>query len=267
MQQRTRWTLAAVAIAVAAVSLWFLFSPKEQQGGKAVAVAVASNMKFAFEDITAAFKKEHPGITVTASYGSSGNFYAQLSNRAPFDLFLSADIEYPNKLSEQKLILPGSQFIYAVGELVIWVPTGSPLDLSLGIRALLDSSVRHIAVANPEHAPYGRAAIAALTNSGIYAQVKPRLIYGDNITQTAQFAQTGAADVGIIALSLVVAPAMRNAGKYVKIPLEQYPRLEQAGVILNWAADPESAQLLRAFITGPRGKEILHQYGFSAPEG
>ena len=127
--------------------------------------------------------------------------------------------------------------------------------------------MRHIAVANPEHAPYGRAAIAALTNSGIYAQVKPRLIYGDNITQTAQFAQTGAADVGIIALSLVVAPAMRNAGKYVKIPLEQYPRLEQAGVILNWAADPESAQLLRAFITGPRGKEILHQYGFSAPEG
>lgn len=265
MKQRTFWTLGVLTIA--AVFLWFLSPSKEDTVGKTVTVAAASDLKFAFEEIITAFKQEHPEITVTASYGSSGNFYAQLANRAPFDLFLSADIQYPNKLAEQKLTLPGSQFTYGIGRLVVWVPSVSSLDLSLGIRSLLDSSAQKVAIANPEHAPYGRAAVAALTNAGIYEQVKPRLIYGDNIAQTAQFVQTGSADAGIIALSLAVAPAMQKTGTYVELPLELYPRLEQGGVILNWAANPEAAQQLQAFMIGSRGKEILRRYGFSVPEG
>jgi len=265
MNQRTILTLAVAA--VVAIAVLVLFPVKQGTVGKTVAVAAASNLKFALEETIAAFKQEHPEITVTVSYGSSGNFYSQLLNRAPFDLFLSADIEYPSKLAEQKLILPGSQFTYGVGQLVVWVPSGSPLDLTLGIRSLLDSSARKIAIANPKHAPYGRAAVAALTSSGIYQQIESRLIYGDNITQTAQFVQTGAADAGIIALSLAVAPEMQRAGQYVPLPLELYPPLEQGGVILNWAADPESTQLLRAFLTGPRGLEILRRFGYSVPEG
>jgi molybdate transport system substrate-binding protein len=265
MKQRRIWGLGIVV--VAAVAVWLLFPSQQNTVGKTVAVAAASDLKFAFDEVVAAFKQSHPEITVTVSYGSSGNFYAQLSNRAPFDLYLSADIQYPNKLAQQQLTLPGSQFTYAVGHLVLWVPSGSPIDLSLGIRALLDSSARKVAIANPEYAPYGRAAVAALNSSGIYQQIKPRLIYGDNIAQTAQFAQTGAADAGIIALSLALAPAMQKAGKYEELPLELYPRLEQGGVILKWAADPESAQQLRAFMASPRGKEILRQYGFSVSEG
>lgn len=265
MKQRIFWTLGVLALA--AIILWFLLPRKEIPLSKTVTVAAASDLKFAFEEIIATFKREHPEITVTASYGSSGNFYAQLANRAPFDLFLSADIQYPNKLTEQKLTLPGSQFSYGVGRLVVWVPSTSSLDLSLGIRSLLDSSARKIAIANPDHAPYGRAAVAALTSSGIYEQVKPRLIYGDNIAQTAQFVQTGSADAGIIALSLAIAPAMQKAGKYVELPLELYPTLEQGGVILNWATNPEAARQLQVFMTSPRGKEILHRFGFSVPEG
>ncbi len=263
---KQRFFLVIGVAAIAAAAFWFLLPKKETTTGKTVAIAAASDLKFALEEVLAAFKQKHPEITVTTSYGSSGNFYAQLVNRAPFDLYLSADIQYPNKLAQQNLTLPGSQFTYAVGHLVVWVPSASPIDLSLGIRALLDSSAQKVAIANPEYAPYGRAAVAALTNSGIYQQLKPRLIYGDNIAQTAQFAQTGAADAGIIALSLALAPAMQKAGKYVELPLELYPQLEQGGVILRWAANPESAQLLRAFITGQSGKEILRRYGFSIPE-
>jgi molybdate transport system substrate-binding protein len=153
-----------------------------------------------------------------------------------------------------------------VGQIVVWVPNGVPIDVQrLGIHAVLDPAAKKAAIANPRHAPYGRAAEAALRNLGVYERVRDRLVLGENIAQTAHFVESGAADVGIIALSLALAPAMQDKGRYWLVPLEAYPTLEQGSVILNWAEDPEATARFRAFVAGPRGREILKRYGFLVP--
>jgi molybdate transport system substrate-binding protein len=240
--------------------------PGPQKPQREVRVAAAADLKFALDEVAGAFERQSPGIKVTPTYGSSGNFFAQLSNEAPFDLFLSADIDYPRKLVEQGKAARGSEFVYAVGHLVVWVPTGSKADVAkLGLRALLDPSVKKVAIANPQHAPYGRAAEAALKKLGVYDHVKDRLVLGDNVAQAAQFVESGAADAGVIALSLARAPTMRDRGRYAEVPLDAYPRLEQGGIILRWAKDREAAQALRDFLTGPEGRAVLDRYGFLLP--
>src|SRR5439155_3328701 len=174
-----------------------------------VRVAAASDLKFAFDELARDFQARHTGIAVKVTYGSSGNFYTQLASEAPFDLFLSADLDYPRKLVAQGRAVKETEFQYAVGRLVVWVPNGSPLDLDqLGIRAVTDPRVKKVAIANPRHAPYGRAAEAALKHAGVYDQVKDRLVLGENIAQAAQFVESGAADVGLVALSLALAPTL-----------------------------------------------------------
>jgi molybdate transport system substrate-binding protein len=234
---------------------------------RAVSVAAAADLKFALDEVIARFQEVTPGIKVTPTYGSSGNFYFQLSNKAPFDVFFSADIEYPRRLAEAGLALKGSQFDYAIGRIVVWVPKDSAIDVtSLGIESLAQPSVRKIAIANPEHAPYGRAAQAAMMSLGIQERVKDRLVLGENIAQTAQFVESGAADIGIIALSLALAPAMKDKGRYWPVPLESYPRLKQGGVILSWAKDLDATQQFKAYVTGPAGRAILKRHGFVPPE-
>jgi molybdate transport system substrate-binding protein len=231
-----------------------------------VRVAAAADLKFAFDELAAEFERKHPEIKVRPSYGSSGTFFAQLSNEAPFDLYLSADIDYPRKLVEQGKAEKQSEFLYAVGQIVVWVPNGSKLDVeALGMNALVDPAVKKVAIANPKHAPYGRAAEAAMQKQGVYDRVKDRLVLGENIAQAAQFVESGAADVGVIALSLALAPAMRERGRYWLVPLDAYPRLEQGGVVLKWAKDREAAELLRGFMTDRQGREILKKYGFILP--
>jgi molybdate transport system substrate-binding protein len=231
-----------------------------------VRVAAAADLQFAMREVLAAFKSHLPDVEVTVTYGSSGNFFAQLENRAPFDVFLSADMDYPRRLIEKDLARPESAFQYAVGHLVLWVPKQSPIDVEkLGIQAVLDPSVRKVAIANPRYAPYGRAAEAALRSSGVYDRIKDRLVLGDNIAQTAQMVDSGAAEIGLIALSLALAPELRERGRFWELPLDAYPRLEQRGVILNWAEDLESANLLCTFLKEPEAKEILHRYGFMLP--
>jgi molybdate transport system substrate-binding protein len=230
-------------------------------------VAAAADLKFALDDVITAFEQRHPDVRVEATYGSSGNFYAQLQNKAPFDLFLSADVDYPRRLIDQGLALRESEFVYAIGHVVVWVPRASPLDLeSRGVQALLDPSVRKIALANPRFAPYGRAAEAALKSLQVYDRVKDRLIYGDNVAQAAQFVQAGAADAGLIGLSQALSPALREHGRYWELPVESYPRLEQGGVILAWVKDREPAERFRAFVRGEEGKAILRRHGFSLPD-
>jgi molybdate transport system substrate-binding protein len=239
-------------------------SPAPPQA-REVKVAAASDLKFALDDIASEFKTKQPAIDVKVTYGSSGNFFAQLSNKAPFDIYLSADIDYPRKLMEAGLASKDSEFQYAVGQIVVWAANESQLDLEKGMEAIVDPSVRKIAIANPRHAPYGRAAEAAMKQLGVYDAAKDRLVLGENIAQTAQFVETGAADVGIIALSLAMAPAMKDKGRYWTVPLDAYPRLEQGGIILNWATDADAAKELRAFIVGPEGKAVLKRYGFFMP--
>ena len=235
---------------------------------RTLTVAAAADLRFALDELAASFERQHPAIKVNISYGSSGNFFAQFSSRAPYDMFFSADVAYPQRLAEQGLTIEGSEFRYADGRIVVWVPRSSPLDVEkLGVKALLDPSVRKIAIPNPQHAPYGVAAEAAMKSLGVYDAAKDRLVLGENVAQTAQFVQTGAADAGIIALSLALAPNLEESGRFAEIPLEAYPRLEQAGVILKWARDPEAARLFKEFVTGAEGQKTLGRYGFLPPGG
>ena len=228
-------------------------------------VAAAADLKFAMDDLVLAFAKARPAIAVSVSYGSSGNFLSQISNGAPFDLFFSADIEYPRRLAEAGLAPTGSEFLYAVGRIVVWVPSASRVQVEQGVKALTAPAVRRIAMANPRHAPYGRAAEAALRAVGVYEAVKDKLVLGENVAQTAQFVQSGAADAGIIALSLAIAPALVNEGRYFEVPLDAHPRMEQGGIILGRARDLEVARAFRDFVLGTHGRATLKRYGFFLP--
>ncbi len=253
----SRWFVTAVTCALC---LWAITARAAE-----ITVAAASDLNFAFKEIAAGFEKK-TGNTVKLSLGSSGNFYAQLSNGAPFDLFFSADIVYPKKLEEAGLAEPGTLYMYAVGRIVVWVPKGSPIDVgSSGIKALQHPSVKKIAIANPKHAPYGRAAVAALEHFKVYDAVKDKLVLGENISQAAQFVQTGGADIGIIALSLAVAPALKETGAFWEVPVEAYPRLEQGAVVLKAAKDPKTARTFLDYIKGPEGKTVFKRYGFFLP--
>lgn len=232
-----------------------------------LSIAAAADLQFALEDVAQGFRKAHPGIDVAATYGSSGNFYSEIRNQAPFDVFLSADSEYPRKLAQEGLADARSMFTYGVGRIVVWVPAQSPLDLArLQIHALEAQSVKHIAIANPQHAPYGRAAAAAMRSLGVYDRVAAKLVLGENIAQTLQFVQSGAADVGIVALALALAPSTRAQGRYWEVPLDAYPRIEQAGVVLTHARDAAAARQFRAYLQSGAARERLKDFGFYVPQ-
>jgi molybdate transport system substrate-binding protein len=229
-----------------------------------IRVAAAADLEFALEDLTAQYAKQ-TGKQVKVSYGSSGNFFAQIQSGAPFDLFMSADIAYARKLADAGSAEPGTLYQYAFGRIVIWMPENGRVDVTkVGWKALLEPSVEKIAIANPEHAPYGRAAVAALRNAGIYDQVRSKLVYGENIAQAAQFIVSGNAQAGIIALSLGASPAMRT-GKRWEIPANMHPPIEQAAVILKSAKDKEGARAFLAFVKSSAGRRILESYGFNLP--
>ena len=230
-------------------------------------VAAASNVQYALDKLITEFHAKQPDILVKVTYGSSGNFYAQLQNKAPFDLFFSADMEFPRKLAEAGLALDSKVFFYAAGRLALWTLKTSPLELEqLGMQALLAPSVIKIAIANPLHAPYGAAAVTAMKSSKVYEQIESKLVYGENIAQTAQFVQSGAADIGIIALSQAIAPQMLEVGHYWEVPVDSYPRLEQGGIILNWTEEAEDARTFRDFVLGDSGRKVLAQFGYFLPE-
>lgn len=226
-------------------------------------IAAASDLRWALEEVGTAFQKQH-SVKLQVTYGSSGNFHAQLLNQAPFDLFLSADIDYPKDLVRRGLGVQDSLFVYGIGRIVLWVPKASPIPVEkLGFSALRQPSVRKVALANPKHAPYGRAAEAALREAGLWDGLKDKLVLGENIAQTAQFVQVGGADIGLIALSLVLAGPMKDQGRWWLVPAEDHPTLEQGGVILAWARDLRAARSFRDFLVSPEGTRILTNYGFS----
>lgn len=228
-------------------------------------IAAASDLQFVLPEIVSAFEKQ-AGKKVRVVYGSSGNFFAQIQNGAPFDLFFSADVDYPRRLEAAGLTRPGSLYLYATGKIVVWTPAGSALDLArLGLQALRPTEVKRIAIANPAHAPYGRAAKAALENSGVYAQVKDRLILGENISQAAQFVQTGNAQAGILALSLALSPRMRS-GSYWVVPQDLYPPLEQAAVVVKATKNLSAAEKFMGFVKSDAGVGVLKRFGFVPPE-
>jgi len=231
---------------------------------QAVKVAAAADLKFAMTELAAQLEKQS-GAKLDVTYGSSGNFLTQIQNGAPFDLFFSADSEYPKNLEAAGLTEPGTLREYAVGHIVIWTPSGSQINVPKdGWKSLLDQRVKKIAIANPEHAPYGRAAVAATKKAGIYEQVKDKLVYGENISQAAEFVQSGNAQVGIVALSLTMSPAMKNGNKW-EIPADSYPPIKQAVVLLKASRNKDAARRFLDFVSGPQGREVLQRFGFTVP--
>jgi molybdate transport system substrate-binding protein len=242
----------------------FLAQGKVRSQSEEIRVAAAADLQFAMQDIAAQFEKQ-TGTKANVTYGSSGNFFSQLQNGAPFDLFFSADIEYPRKLEAAGFAEPGTLYEYAIGRIAIWAPADAKVDIARqGWNALLDANVKKIAIANPEHAPYGRAALAALQKAGIYEQVKPKLVYGENIAQAAQFVQSGNAQAGIVAISLAVSPGMKD-GKRWEIPADLHPPIEQAAIVLRDAKNKEGAHAFLRFVMSAEARQTFARYGFTLP--
>ena len=229
-----------------------------------ITVAAASDLQFAFQDVAARFEKTS-GKQVKLTFGSSGNFFAQIQNGAPFDLFFSADLDYARKLEAAGLGEPGTLYEYAVGKIVLWAPQQSKIDVTRGLQVLLDPTIRNIAIANPEHAPYGRAAVAALRHEKLYDQVAGKFVLAENISQAAAFVTSGSADVGIVALSLALAPAMKGEGKYEEIPAGDYSPIEQAALIVKSSQQKATAREFLDFVKSPTIVNLLKTYGFSVP--
>ncbi|HXY03272.1 MAG TPA: molybdate ABC transporter substrate-binding protein [Terriglobales bacterium] len=226
-----------------------------------ITVAAAADLQFAMQDIASRFQKES-GQNVKVSYGSSGNFFQQIQNGAPFDLFFSANLDYAKRLDAAGLVEPGSYYQYARGKIVIWVSNDSKIDLRSGLKVLLEPSIKKIAVANPQHAPYGQAAVAALQKEDVYEKVKDKLVLGENISQTASFVVSGSADIGIVALSLALSPNMKDKGRYAEVPSDEYPPIEQACVILRSSRNKQVAQQFLTFVKTAAIGDLLRGYGF-----
>jgi len=230
-----------------------------------LAIAAASALNWAMKEATAKFEAAS-GAKINLSIGSSGNLYSQITNDARFDLYFSSDIGYPKKLEEAGMTAPGTLYRYAVGRLVLWIPNESRLDVHKGMELLRNSGIRKVAIPNPKHAPYGRAAVAALNHFQIYDAVKDKLAVAENTAQAAKFVESGAADVGMIALSVALAPDMKAAGRYWEVPSDAYPVIEQGAVILKQSKNQDLAKQFLEFMKGPEGVELMQRYGFRLPQ-
>jgi len=236
-----------------------------QSGSQALVVAAAADLSSALTEIGANYEKTS-GVKVKLSFGASGAITQQIQNGAPFDIFFSADIDYPKQLIASGNADAGSLYQYAVGKLVLWVPADSGLDVEhQGMDILLSPAVKKISLANPQHAPYGRAAVAALKHAGMYDRVADRLVMGENVSQAAQFAESGNAQAGFVALAHASAPSMQGKGKYWLVPADYYPTLTQGAVTLSHSEHKKTAENFLAFVKTKECADILRKYGFSLP--
>ena len=255
------WGRALPAI-LAAITVFFAGIAFAQSGPP---VAAASDLKFALDEIAARFERQ-TGMAVRLTYGSSGNFFRQIQQGAPFELFLSADEEYVRRLAQEGRTVDGGAR-YATGRIVLFVPQGSPVkadpafaDLAAATR---DGRLRRLAIANPEHAPYGRAAQQALEHAGLWEALASRLVLGENVSQAAQFALSGSAQAGIFALSLALSPAFSGKGEYVLVPENWHEPLHQRAVLLRRAG--AAALAFHRFLQQPDARDVFRRYGFVLP--
>jgi molybdate transport system substrate-binding protein len=241
--------------------LLILLSGLVEINAQSISIAAAADLRNALDDITKLYKENHKDVKVDVIFGSSGNFYQQIVNQAPFDLFFSADVSFPNKLDEQKLI-SGKPVIYAIGHLVLW---SAAKDVSKGLDLLKSGDIKKISIANPEIAPYGKRAVETLKYFNLYELIKDKIVKGDNVSQAAQFVLTGNAEVGIIALSLALSPEMSSKGKYFLIDEKSYSKLEQAYVILKKSEKKKELLSFVKFLDSQKVKDIFNKYGFKLP--
>lgn len=245
-------TLLAAAIAFSTASAW----------ADDLKIAAAADLKFALEDIKAAYLAANPADKVDITFGSSGKLSTQVEQGAPFDLFFSADIKYPKQLAAAKQAASEVK-PYAVGRIVLWSNTHDASKLTL--ENLTEDKFKHIAIADPSHAPYGKRAEEALTASKLWDTVKPKLVYGENISQTAQFVESGNADIGIIALSLALNPELSKQGGYHLIDDKLHEPLEQAFIVTTHGKDNAAAQRFADYMQAPEARQMMVKYGFVLP--
>jgi molybdate transport system substrate-binding protein len=227
-----------------------------------IIVVAAADLKFAMDEIVTGFKKNQPGHEVEVIYGSSGKFHTQIQQGAPYDLFFSADIGYPRELFKQGLAASEVR-PYAVGRIVLWSAEMDSAKMTLA--NLTDPKVTKIAIANPKHAPYGKRAEEALRSAGLWDKVQLKLVFGENIAQTAQYVQSGNAQVGIIALSLAVNPELAKKGGYFLIPDNLHNPLEQGFIITKTGANKLLAKKFAEYIGSKQARGIMTKYGFVLP--
>lgn len=230
-----------------------------------ITVAAAADLQYALIEISKAFAQE-TGIEAKTVFGSTGKLAAQIKSGAPFDVFLAANLAYPDSLFKQGLAVAAPK-IYSYGIVVLWTTRG--IDLTEGLRALLNPAAVKVAIPDPGHAPYGMAAVAALKRAGLYDSVKAKLVFGDNITQTAQYIATGSTDVGFNSKAIVISPQMTGKGKWVELPADSYPGIAQGAVVTKYGLDNhrKSAKKFYEFIFIKKSREILKKYGFVLPPG
>jgi molybdate transport system substrate-binding protein len=227
-------------------------------------IAAASDLKFALDEIVKKFSEQFPKHDIKVIYGSSGKIYTQIQHGAPYDLYFSADISYP-KLLVQEGLIGGPVTPHAVGRIVLWAPKGKIKAKDLSLEYLLSSSIKRVAIANPKHAPYGKRAEEALKSKGLWQSLENKLIYGENISQTAQFVQTGNADIGIIALSLAMSQELTQNGHYSLIPDQLHTPLEQGFVLTKRGGQNAGAQEFAVFMASQEARQIMVKYGFMLP--
>ena len=227
-----------------------------------VTIAAAADLKFCLDELVVAFKHEHAQTEFDVVYGSSGKFKTQIEQGAPFDLYFSADSAYPRELRKAGLAATDAR-VYAVGRIVLWSAT---LDAGkLTLADLVRSDIAKIAIANPQHAPYGKRAEEALRAAGVWDAVQPKLVLGENIAQTAQFVQSGNAQVGIIALSLALNPQLAKQGGYALVPAALHQPLEQAFVITQHGAGNALAAAFADYVQSSAARAVMVRYGFALP--
>ena len=253
--------LVAACLLLSATSGW----AQESRSSPELIVAAAADLSTALKEVGDSYEKK-TGVKIKLSFGASGALTQQIQNGAPFDLFFSADMDYPRQLIASGDADEASLYQYAVGKLVLWVPADSALDIEhRGMKVLLDPSVKKIAIANPQHAPYGRAAVSALKHAGVYDHVADRLVLGENVSQAAQFVESGNAQAGLVALAHAVAPGMRGKGKYWEVPADAYPPLAQGAIVLSHSQHKKEAAEFLAYIKTKDAAEIFRKFGFTLP--
>jgi molybdate transport system substrate-binding protein len=252
-----RWTLLAAFLLTLTCATACRDNPSESS--REITVAAASDLTPAFEEMGREFEASHK-TKVIFVFGSTGMLTRQLENGAPMDLFAAANVSYVDQLEQKGLIIPGTKAIYSRGRITLWTPNDSNLRLE-GIADLARPEVTRIAIANPDHAPYGLAARQALETAGIWERVKPKLVYGDNIRQTLQYAETGNVDVAIVALSL----STQSKGRWTLIPEELHQPLDQGLAVMKTTRNEPAARAFADFIRGPQGQAIMKKYGFTFP--
>lgn len=230
-----------------------------ETAGRPLTVAAAASLQYAFTEIGRQFEAE-TGQNVVFTFGSSGNLAQQILSGAPVDLFASADSTFTDILAQKGLLVPETRRAYAVGRLVLASSRTAGVQLD-SLEALLDPRVHKVAIANPGHAPYGRAAREALVNAGLWEQLQPKLVYGENIRQTLQFVETGNAEAGLVALSVAEIPGIT----YVPLPEELYQPLQQEMAVVQGTPNPEAARQFLSFVTGPAGQAVLREHGLTPP--